>query len=65
MAYLPLPLSTGICPDNLDNIRAAAVSLVLRKRGHRVLPPAVVGAMRIPARLAYISGFFYYALRRC
>jgi cellulose synthase (UDP-forming) len=61
MAYLPLPLSTGICPDNLDAfVRqqyrwcSGNVGIVFSSRLWSV-------PMSIPARLAYISGFFYYA----
>ena len=61
MAYLPIVLSTGICPDNLDAfVRqqyrwcSGNVGIVFSRRLWSV-------PMRIPARLAYISGFFYYA----
>ena len=61
MAYLPINLSTGICPDNLDAfVRqqyrwcSGNVGIVFSRRLWSV-------PMRIPARLAYISGFFYYA----
>jgi cellulose synthase (UDP-forming) len=61
MAYLPILLSTGICPGNLDAfVRqqyrwcSGNVGIVFSWRLWSV-------PMRIPARLAYISGFFYYA----
>ena len=61
MAYLPVNLSTGICPDNLDAfVRqqyrwcSGNVGIVFSRRLWSV-------PMRIPARLTYISGFFYYA----
>jgi cellulose synthase/poly-beta-1,6-N-acetylglucosamine synthase-like glycosyltransferase len=61
MVYLPLPLSTGICPDNLDAfVRqqyrwcSGNVGIVFSSRLWSV-------PMSMPARLAYISGFFYYA----
>jgi cellulose synthase/poly-beta-1,6-N-acetylglucosamine synthase-like glycosyltransferase len=61
LAYLPVNLSTGICPDNLDAfVRqqyrwcSGNVGIVFSRRLWSV-------PMRIPARLAYISGFFYYA----
>ena len=61
MAYLPINLSTGICPDNLDAfVRqqyrwcSGNVGIVFSRRLWSI-------PMRIPARLAYISGFFYYA----
>ena len=61
MAYLPINLSTGICPDNLDAfVRqqyrwcSGNVGIVFSRRLWSI-------PMRIPARLAYISGFFYYS----
>ena len=61
MAYLPILLSTGICPDNLDAfVRqqyrwcSGNVGIVFSWRLWSI-------PMRFPARLAYISGFFYYA----
>ncbi len=61
MAYLPIVLSTGICPDNLDAfVRqqyrwcSGNVGIVFSWRLWSI-------PMRIPARLAYISGFCYYA----
>src|SRR6204780_1336109 len=61
MVYLPVLLSTGICPDNLDAfVRqqyrwcSGNVGIVFSRRLWSV-------RMSIPARLAYISGFFYYA----
>ena len=61
MVYLPVLLSTGICPDNLDAfVRqqyrwcSGNVGIVFSWRLWSI-------PMRLPARLAYISGFFYYA----
>jgi cellulose synthase (UDP-forming) len=61
MAYLPIVLSTGICPDNLDAfVRqqyrwcSGNVGIVFSHRLWSI-------PMAIPARLAYISGFLYYA----
>jgi cellulose synthase/poly-beta-1,6-N-acetylglucosamine synthase-like glycosyltransferase len=61
MVYLPIVLSTGICPDNLDAfVRqqyrwcSGNVGIVFSWRLWSI-------PMKIPARLAYISGFFYYA----
>ena len=61
MTYLPILLSTGICPDNLDSfVRqqyrwcSGNVGIVFSWRLWSI-------PMKIPARLAYISGFFYYA----
>jgi cellulose synthase/poly-beta-1,6-N-acetylglucosamine synthase-like glycosyltransferase len=61
MTYLPVLLSTGICPDNLDAfIRqqyrwcSGNVGIVFSWRLWSV-------PMRMSARLTYISGFLYYA----
>ena len=61
MAYVPVVLSTGICPDNLDAfVRqqyrwcAGNAGIVFSRRMWSV-------PMSIPARLTYISGFSYYA----
>ena len=61
MVYLPIILSTGICPENLDAfVRqqyrwcSGNVGIVFSWRLWSI-------PMRIPARLAYISGFCYYA----
>jgi cellulose synthase (UDP-forming) len=61
VAYVPIVLSTGICPDNLDAfVRqqyrwcSGNVGIVFSRRLWSV-------PMSIPARLAYISGFLYYA----
>ncbi len=60
ITYLPILLSTGICPDNLDSfVRqqyrwcSGNVGIVFSRRLWSI-------SMSIPARLAYISGFFYY-----
>ena len=61
VAYLPILLSTGICPDNLDSfVRqqyrwcSGNVGIVFTRRLWQI-------RMSIPARLTYISGFLYYA----
>jgi cellulose synthase (UDP-forming) len=61
IVYLPIVLSTGICPDNLDAfVRqqyrwcSGNVGIVFSWRLWSI-------PMRIPARLTYISGFLYYA----
>jgi cellulose synthase (UDP-forming) len=60
ITYLPILLSTGICPDNLDAfVRqqyrwcSGNLGIVFSNRLWSV-------PMRIPARLAYISDFFRY-----
>jgi cellulose synthase (UDP-forming) len=60
VTYVPLVLSTGICPDNLDAfVRqqyrwcTGNAGVVFNRRLWSV-------PMSVPARLTYISGFFYY-----
>ena len=60
ITYLPIVLATGICPNNLDAfVRqqyrwcAGNVGIVCSKRLWTV-------KMSLPARLTFISGFFYY-----
>jgi cellulose synthase (UDP-forming) len=61
LVYLPIVLSVGICPDNLDAfVRqqyrwcSGNAGIVFSKRLWSI-------PMSIPARLTYISGFSYYA----
>lgn len=61
MIYIPILLSTGICPDNLDAfVRqqyrwcSGNVGIVFSRRLWSV-------PMTVPGRLTYISGFCYYA----
>jgi cellulose synthase (UDP-forming) len=61
ITYIPVILSTGICPDNLDAfVRqqyrwcSGNVGIVFSWRLWSI-------PMGIPARLTYISGFLYYA----
>jgi cellulose synthase (UDP-forming) len=61
IVYIPILLSTGICPDNLDAfVRqqyrwcSGNVGIVFSWRLWSI-------PMSIPARLTYISGFLYYA----
>ncbi len=60
VTYVPIVLSIGICPDNLDSfVRqqyrwcSGNVGIVFSRRLWQV-------PMSIPARLTYISGFLYY-----
>ena len=60
LVYIPLALTTGMCPDNLDAfVRqqyrwcTGSTSTVLTSRLWTV-------PMSIRARLTYVSGFFYY-----
>jgi cellulose synthase (UDP-forming) len=61
VTYLPILLSTGICPDNLDSfVRqqyrwcSGNVGIVFSWRLWKI-------PMSLAARLTYISGFLYYA----
>ncbi len=61
LVYIPIVLSTGICPDNLDSfVRqqyrwcSGNAGIVFSRRLWSI-------PMSIPARLTYISGFSYYA----
>ncbi len=61
LVYLPVVLSTGICPDNLDAfVRqqyrwcSGNVGIIFSRRLWSV-------PMTVPARLTYVSGFSYYA----
>jgi cellulose synthase (UDP-forming) len=60
MVYLPILLSTGICPDNFDSFVRQQYRWCTGNAGI-VLSERLWGIrMSIPARLTYISGFFYY-----
>jgi cellulose synthase/poly-beta-1,6-N-acetylglucosamine synthase-like glycosyltransferase len=61
ITYLPILLSTGICPDHLDAfVRqqyrwcSGNVGIVFSRRLWSI-------PMSVPARLTYVSGFMYYA----
>jgi cellulose synthase (UDP-forming) len=61
IVYLPVLLSTGICPDNLDAFVRQQYRWCTGNAGivfsHRLWQTR----MSIPARLTFLSGFFYYA----
>jgi cellulose synthase/poly-beta-1,6-N-acetylglucosamine synthase-like glycosyltransferase len=60
MVYLPILLSTGICPDNFDSFVRQQYRWCTGNAGI-VFSNRLWGIrMSIPARLTYISGFFYY-----
>ncbi|HEX9625102.1 MAG TPA: glycosyltransferase [Streptosporangiaceae bacterium] len=61
MTYLPLVLSTGICPDNLDAFVRQQYRWCTGNAGVVFSRRLWSVPMTIPARLTYISGFFYYA----
>ena len=61
IVYVPVLLSTGICPDNLDSFVRQQYRWCTGNAGivfsHRLWRTR----MSIPARLTFLSGFFYYA----
>jgi len=61
MRYLPIVLSTGICPDNLDAFVRQQYRWCTGNAGVVFSRRMWSVPMTIPARLSYISGFFYYA----
>jgi cellulose synthase (UDP-forming) len=61
MVYLPILLSTGICPNNLDAFVRQQYRWCTGNAGIVFSRRLWTIPMSIPARLTYISGFFYYA----
>jgi cellulose synthase (UDP-forming) len=61
MRYLPLVLSAGICPDNLDAFVRQQYRWCTGNAGVVFSRRLWSVPMTVPARLTYISGFFYYA----
>jgi cellulose synthase (UDP-forming) len=61
IVYLPVVLSTGICPDNLDAFVRQQYRWCTGNAGVVFSRRMWSVPMPIPARLTYISGFFYYA----
>ena len=59
--YLPVVLSAGICPDNLDAFVRQQYRWCTGNAGVLFSRRMWAVPMSIPARLTYISGFFYYA----
>jgi len=60
MVYLPVLLSTGICPDNFDSFVRQQYRWCTGNAGIVFSRRLWSVPMTIPARLTYISGFFYY-----
>jgi cellulose synthase (UDP-forming) len=60
MVYLPIVLSTGICPDNLDSFVRQQYRWCTGNAGVVFSRRMWSVPMSIPARLTYVSGFFYY-----
>jgi cellulose synthase (UDP-forming) len=61
MVYLPILLTTGICPNNLDAFVRQQYRWCTGNAGIVFSWRLWAIRMSIPARLTYISGFFYYA----
>jgi cellulose synthase (UDP-forming) len=61
LVYLPIVLSVGICPDNLDAFVRQQYRWCTGNAGVVFSPRLWSVPMPVAARLTYISGFFYYA----
>jgi cellulose synthase (UDP-forming) len=61
MVYLPIVLSTGSCPNNFDAFVRQQYRWCTGNAGIVFSRRLWTTPMSIPARLTYISGFFYYA----
>ncbi len=60
LVYLPIVASTGICPDDLDAFVRQQYRWCTGNAGVVFSRRLWSVPMTIPARLTYISGFFYY-----
>jgi cellulose synthase (UDP-forming) len=60
LVYLPVVLSTGICPNSLDAFVRQQYRWCTGNAGVVFSRRLWSTPMSIPARLTYISGFFYY-----
>jgi cellulose synthase (UDP-forming) len=60
LVYLPIVLSAGICPDNLDAFVRQQYRWCTGNAGVVFSPRLWSVPMSVPARLTYVSGFFYY-----
>ena len=61
MIYLPILLSAGICPDNLDAFVRQQYRWCTGNAGVLFSERLWSVRMSFPARLTYLSGFLYYA----
>jgi cellulose synthase (UDP-forming) len=61
VVYVPVVLSVGICPDNLDAFVRQQYRWCTGNAGVVFSGRLWNVPMTVPARLTYISGFFYYA----
>lgn len=60
LRYIPIPLATGLCPDEADSFLtqqyrwcSGSMSLLASRKFWST-------KMRLPTRMCYLSGFFYY-----
>ena len=61
LVYVPIVLSAGICPDNLDAFVRQQYRWCTGNAGVLFSRQMWTVPMTIPGRLTYFSGFFYYA----
>jgi cellulose synthase (UDP-forming) len=61
LVYVPIVLSTGVCPDNLDAFVRQQYRWCTGNAGVVFSRRLWSVPMSLAARLTYISGFFYYA----
>jgi cellulose synthase (UDP-forming) len=61
LVYVPVVLSAGICPDSLDAFVRQQYRWCTGNAGVVFTRRLWSVPMSVPARLTYISGFFYYA----
>jgi cellulose synthase (UDP-forming) len=61
MVYVPVVLSTGICPGSLDAFVRQQYRWCTGNAGIVFSRRLWSTPMSLPARLTYVSGFFYYA----
>jgi len=61
LVYVPIVLSAGICPDNLDAFVRQQYRWCTGNAGVLFSRQLWTVPMTIPGRLTYFSGFFYYA----
>jgi len=60
LVYLPLALTTGMCPDNLDAFVRQQYRWCTGSTSTTLTSRLWTVPMTVRARLTYVSGFFYY-----
>jgi len=60
LKYVPVPLATGLCPDNPDSFFVQQYRWCMRSMDLLRHPKFWKHKMRLRTRACYISGFFYY-----